>query len=134
MAKSARWAATKQGAGRRASQPLAQQPDGSLRDVARGAGMSPATVLDVRKRLERGESPVPQKLGSAARKGSVGNGAEDDASNDGACAQTIRFSSRAAAPPDPAATMVKLLRDPSLRNNERGKGMLQLLQINAVGA
>ena len=92
---------------RRAAELLAQQPDASLRDVARGAGISPATVLDVRKRLERGESPVPQKLASAARKGSVGNGAEDDASNDGACAQTIRFSSRAAAPPDPAATVVK---------------------------
>ena len=30
--------------------------------------------------------------------------------------------------------MEKLLRDPSLRNNERGKGMLRLLHINAVGA
>jgi hypothetical protein len=28
----------------------------------------------------------------------------------------------------------KLLRDPSLRNNELGKGMLRLLHINAVGA
>ena len=30
--------------------------------------------------------------------------------------------------------MEKLLRDPSLRNNERGKRMLRLLHINAVGA
>jgi hypothetical protein len=28
----------------------------------------------------------------------------------------------------------RLLRDPSLRNNERGKGMLRLLHVNAVGA
>ena len=42
--------------------------------------------------------------------------------------------SRAAAPPDPAAVVGKLLRDPSLRNNERGKGMLRLLRVNAVGA
>jgi hypothetical protein len=28
----------------------------------------------------------------------------------------------------------KLLRDPSLRNNERGKGMLRLLHSNAIGA
>jgi hypothetical protein len=28
----------------------------------------------------------------------------------------------------------KLIRDPSLRNNERGKGMLHLLHVNAVGA
>ncbi len=119
---------------RRAAELLTEQPEASLRDVARGAGISPATVLDVRKRLERGESPVPQKLASAARKGSPGNGAEVGTANDGACAQTIRFSSRAAVSADPAATVVKLLRDPSLRNNERGKGMLQLLQINAVGA
>jgi hypothetical protein len=26
------------------------------------------------------------------------------------------------------------MRDPSLRNNERGKGMLRLLHVNAVGA
>ena len=46
---------------RRAAELLAQQPDASLRDVARAAGISPATVLDVRKRMERGESPVPEK-------------------------------------------------------------------------
>lgn len=46
---------------RRAAELLTQQPDASLRDVARVAGISPATVLDVRKRLERGESPVPEK-------------------------------------------------------------------------
>ncbi len=59
------------GAGRRrAAELLTQQPDASLRDVARAAGISPATVLDVRKRLERGESPVPEKpAASAARKG-----------------------------------------------------------------
>jgi hypothetical protein len=48
---------------RRAAELLAQQPHVSLRDVARAAGISPATVLDVRKRLERGESPVPERLG-----------------------------------------------------------------------
>lgn len=35
---------------------------------------------------------------------------------------------------DPAVTVEKLLHDPSLRNNERGKGLLRLLYINAVGA
>lgn len=28
--------------------------------------------------------------------------------------------------------MEKLLRDPSLRNNERGKGLLRLLHVNAI--
>jgi ParB-like chromosome segregation protein Spo0J len=124
------------GAGRRrAAELLAQQPDASLRDVARAAGISPATVLDVRKRLERGESPTPERpTANAARKDARDNGAEDDTDSDGAYAQAIRFSPRAAAPPNPAEAVEKLLRDPSLRNNERGKGVLRLLQVNAVGA
>jgi ParB-like chromosome segregation protein Spo0J len=118
----------------RAAELLTQQPDASLRNVARAAGISPATVLDVRKRLERGESPVPDKpAANAARKGASGSDAKADTESDGASAQAIRFSSRAAAPPDPAAAVEKLLRDPSLRN-ERGKGMLRLLHVNAVGA
>lgn len=124
------------GAGRRrAAEVMTQQPEASLRDVARASGISPATVLDVRKRLERGESPVPEKAtANAAAKCAGGNGAEDVTAGNGITAQTVRLGSRAAVPPDPAAAVVKLLRDPSLRNNERGKGMLRLLHVNAVGA
>jgi ParB-like chromosome segregation protein Spo0J len=125
------------GAGRlRAAELLTEHPEASLRDVARAAGISPATVLDVRKRLERGDSPVPEKsAANAARKGAGANGAEADTDRDNGSAQAIRFSSRvAASSPDPAAAVEKLLRDPSLRNNERGKGMLRLLHDNAVGA
>ena len=120
---------------RRAAEILAQQPDSSLRDVARLAGISPATVLDVRKRLERGESPVPERpAASTARKPASGGGAEPDAEGDASPVQAIRLSSRVSAVPDPATTVEKLLRDPSLRNNDRGKGMLRLLHVNAVGA
>jgi ParB-like chromosome segregation protein Spo0J len=124
------------GAGRRrAAELLLEQPDASLRDVARAAGISPATVLDVRKRLERGEAPAPVRAAAgAARKGASGNGADADLDSDVAPAHAIRFSSRAIAPPDPAAAVEKLLRDPSLRNNDRGKGMLRLLHVNALGA
>jgi ParB-like chromosome segregation protein Spo0J len=122
------------GAGRRrAAELLTQQPAASLRDVARVAGISPATVLDVRKRLERGESPVPEK--AAAKAARDGDGDADAAeSGSSVSVQAIRLSSPGPAPPDPAATVEKLLRDPSLRNNERGKGMLRLLHVNAVGA
>ena len=123
------------GAGRRrAAELLAQRPDASLRDVARDAGISPATVLDVRHRLERGESPVPEKPAeNAALKNANGNSTEADTDGDGTSADAIRLRSRAAAPPDAAAAVEKLLRDPSLRN-ELGKGMLRLLHVNAVGA
>jgi ParB-like chromosome segregation protein Spo0J len=119
---------------RRAAELLAQQPEASLRDVARLAGISPATVLDVRKRLERGESPVPAKsAANTASNGASGKGTEAGAAG-AAPTPAIRLNSRAAAPPDPATAVEKLLRDPSLRNNERGKGMLRLLHVNAVGA
>ncbi len=120
---------------RRAAEFLSQQPDASLRDVARAAGISPATVLDVRKRLERGESPVPNSpAANAGHNGANGKGAEPDAPANGTTVPAVRLSSRAAAPSDPAAAVEKLLRDPSLRGNDRGKGMLRLLHVNAVGA
>lgn len=42
-----------------AGQIIARRPEASLREVAREAGVSPATVRDVRARLQRGEEPVP---------------------------------------------------------------------------
>jgi ParB-like chromosome segregation protein Spo0J len=120
------------GAGRRrAAELLVAQPDASLRDVARAAGISPATVLDVRKRLERGQSPVPGK--PPARRGTAaGTGPPDGPARDGTLVQNIPAPRM--APSDPAAAVEKLLRDPSLRNNQRGKEMLRLLHLSAAGA
>ena len=42
----------------RAADLLVQRPGASLRDVARVTGIAPATVLDVRKRLERGRARI----------------------------------------------------------------------------
>jgi ParB-like chromosome segregation protein Spo0J len=113
---------------RRAAELLAQQPDASLRDVARCAGISPATALDVRKRLERGEDAAPEKPKILRIVP-----ASDDDKKDSTLTPYSASRSRS-APQGPAATVEKLLRDPSLRNNERGKGMLRLLHVNAVGA
>ena len=130
---------------RRAAELLTGQPEASLRDVARVAGISPATVLDVRKRLERGESPVPEKPAAAAPSAGhigAGNGtppvaAAAAARTDGGAGDTRsprRPGIRSVAAANPAATVEKLLRDPSLRNNERGKVLLRLLHVNAMGA
>jgi ParB-like chromosome segregation protein Spo0J len=119
---------------RRAAELLAQQPEASLRDVARAAGISPATVLDVRKRLERGEPAVPGRRLAA---GKTASGAEADTGGGDTPAPATRFGppdSRSTAPGDLASTVEKLLRDPSLRGSERGKGMLRLLHVNAVAA
>jgi ParB-like chromosome segregation protein Spo0J len=113
----------------RAAELLTQQPGASLRDVARAAGISPATVLDVRKRLERGDPPAPGKPGAARNAVASGDDAVGLARGPGS-----RTASQSAAPLDSAAMVKKLLRDPSLRNNEQGKGILRLLNVNAVGA
>jgi ParB-like chromosome segregation protein Spo0J len=119
---------------------LTDQPEATLRYVARASGISPATVLDVRRRLERGEPPVPRKFttsGSCGKVGGTGDGVDDGAdaqAEDGAKAAAARSAPQPSAAPAPTATVQKLLRDPSLRNNEQGKGMLRLLQINAMGA
>jgi transposase-like protein len=74
----------------RAAALLAEQPDASLREVARRAGVSPATVQDVRRRLESGEEPVPTRR--RARRAGAGAEAEP------------------AAPGDPGAAAADLLR------------------------
>jgi hypothetical protein len=137
---------------RRAAELLTDRPHASLRDVARAAGISPATVLNVRKRLGRGEPPAPEKPSTAGSNvasgsgttGAAGNGARTHADDGGASAAPSRpvpasrpgpwSSSRPTVAADPAATVEELLRDPSLRDNEQGKGMLRLLHINAVSA
>lgn len=122
---------------RRAAELLTEQPETSLRNVARASGISPATALDVRKRLERGEPAVPEK--GPASDGTT-NGAEantDGGEIDKIASLATRFSppgSKSKAPSDPASTVEKLLRDPSLRSSERGKGLLRLLQVNAAAA
>jgi ParB-like chromosome segregation protein Spo0J len=122
---------------RRAAEILTQQPDASLRDVARAAGISPATVRDVRRRIERGDSPAPGKP-AASRDGALGDGTACDGGDEhqkgGAASVPTMGPSPRPMPPDPAAAVQKLLRDPSLRGNDRGKGMLRLLHVNAVGA
>jgi ParB-like nuclease domain len=122
---------------RRAAELLIGHPEASLRNVASAAGISPATVLDVRKRLERGESPVPKRPGTpaAASNGRTGpdKGTGISGIAAGGTAQNTRPSARTGIR-SPAATVERLLRDPSLRNNDQGKGMLRLLHVNAVGA
>jgi ParB-like chromosome segregation protein Spo0J len=46
----------------RASRVIAEHPDASLRYIAREAGISLSTAQDVRKRMARGENPVPAGL------------------------------------------------------------------------
>jgi transposase-like protein len=110
---------------RRAADLLAERPGASLREIARGAGVSPATARDVRRRLERGEEPARARPraagvgGSSARSGQAGRPRAERAAG--------------VVQPSPAIAVEKLLRDPSLRHNDQGRRLLRLLQHNAVG-
>ncbi|WP_372349311.1 transcriptional regulator [Streptomyces sp. KL116D] len=103
----------------KAAELLAERPRASLREVAREAGISPATVSDVRKRLVVGRSPVPEPRTT------------DDAH------EALREVPAAVHPIQPVRSadvspMDKLLRDPSLRHKESGRQLLRLLQRNAL--
>jgi ParB-like chromosome segregation protein Spo0J len=118
---------------RRAAELLTQHPEATLRDVARVAGISPATVLDVRKRLEYGQAAALER--SKAARAVVAAGPGGGANNSILAARSApKPTLQSSAPHSPSAAVEKLLRDPSLRSNERGKDMLRLLHVNAVGA
>ena len=96
----------------RASQIISDRPNTSLREVAREAGVSLGTAQDVRKRMNRGESPVPTNL-------------------------PVPPQSRSGLVPDArqrniSATIHTLRRDPSLRFSEVGRALLQWLGVSAV--
>ncbi|GGV43709.1 hypothetical protein GCM10010182_80360 [Actinomadura cremea] len=100
---------------------IRQNPDASLRQMARAAGVSPATALDVRRRLARGEEPVPTSGGA------------------GDCRKKNVKDAPAAERPAPAgppskAALDKLMRDPSLRQSELGRRLLRLLKEHEMVA
>lgn len=105
----------------RVAELISKHPRASLRELARWAGVSPATVSDVRKRLERGEVPVA--AGSDGQRGVVTRFIPAQAERTG------RLEPRV----DPASVLEKLLRDPSLRHKEEGRQLLRLLQQTAIG-
>lgn len=90
---------------RRASRLISENPGMSLREVAEGAGIAPATARDVRERMRAGEDPVPpqQRRGPAVRQAPV---------------------------PD----LGSLRRDPSLRFSEAGRVILRLMDTHTITA
>jgi ParB-like chromosome segregation protein Spo0J len=108
----------------KAADVMTERPQASLREVAHAAGVSLATASDVRKRLSRGEEPVPSRAATVV------------AGDDGTASEAVRRGPGAqrASPPDPAPMVEKLLRDPSLRLSETGRQLLRLLRNQGVGA
>ncbi|GAA1244626.1 ParB N-terminal domain-containing protein [Kitasatospora nipponensis] len=109
---------------RRAAELITERPQASLREVARSAGVSPATAADVRRRLRCGEEPVAE--GSRPPGGRT---VDVLVSGRGTVARGRRPQRQ-----DPADVVGRLLRDPSLRGSEEGRHLLCLLRSNAIEA
>jgi ParB-like chromosome segregation protein Spo0J len=101
---------------RLAGELIADNPGASLREVARAVGVSPATVSDVRARLQRGESPITPRQQEAARRTPV-------------------LTSLDRTPTSARADVVRRLRsDPSLRFTDGGRVLLRLLDVCTLEA
>lgn len=109
----------------KAAEVLAERPEASLREVARLAGISPATVSDVRKRIALGELPVTVRADAPAPHKDTDTPAQEPGVRGNRGPRRLEQV-------DPTPVLKKLLRDPSLRHNEEGRNLLRLLQQNAL--
>jgi hypothetical protein len=109
---------------RKAQQQITSRPQASLREIAKAAGVSPATVKDVRDRLGRGEDPVPRGQ-RATRAAHAGHASRPRLSDDG--------SQAPADTRDLAWSLRQLGKDPSLRYTEPGRALLRWLEAHACG-
>ena len=107
----------------RARQLLEQNPGASMRQIAREAGISAATVADVRDRLRRGESAVPVRCAVVAAERQV---------TQRVVAAVPRRPSKTAG--ELTRTVQALHRDPSLRQSEEGRSLLRMLSVCGVFA
>lgn len=96
--------------GRRiATQILETDPDASLREIARRAGISIGTAHDVREKIRRGSDPVSPKNRSCT-----------------SC-ETVRSTGKTVDDVDFSTILNRLRRDPALRYSESGRALLTWL-------
>lgn len=108
--------------GRRlASLVIAARPDTSLREIARAAGISPATARDVRDRMHRGDDPVPPKLRVRRTRSELPRRRVET---------PPRTPSREER--EPTSVLENLRQDPSLRFAESGRALLRWLAGHSI--
>lgn len=102
---------------RKASTLIGKNPSMPLREVARRSGIALATASDVRKRVLRGDDPVPLRhQDEKQRRREPG-----------------RRPGRVIGPPERAAIIQVLVRDPTLRYTDAGRTALSWLSPHALG-
>ncbi|MFH9268646.1 ParB N-terminal domain-containing protein [Streptomyces sp. NPDC017546] len=114
-----------------ASQAISNNPDLSLRAIARIAGISVGTARDVRERMRRGEDPIPPRY-----RLSTGNRTENNAPESSAPGRKTGGDNGADGPSraERDRFLLSLRTDPSLRFSEVGRALLRLLDANTLDA
>jgi ParB-like chromosome segregation protein Spo0J len=126
---------------------IREDPEKSLREIARLAGVSVGTVRDVRMRLDCGLDPVPTARQAAAGQPNQGAPAEahaagpDPRAADGAAASpnaapAVDLAAEEQCPQDrdAASILQSLSKDPSLRFSESGRLLVRLLQASMASS
>ncbi|WP_431045558.1 ParB/RepB/Spo0J family partition protein [Streptomyces sp. P1-3] len=108
---------------RLASRLFSEQPQISLRAVAKTAGISLSTAHDVRVRLRAGNDPLPTRQRERLARSPAGRLA--------ACEQPTAATGGAAEPAS-ADLLERLRKDPSLRFNEMCRYLLQWLGATTI--
>jgi hypothetical protein len=119
---------------RRAQQELRNRPDASLRQIAQAAGISPATVKDVRDKLRRAASPAPGTPRAASP--APGNQRAEygkPTATTGARSAQAEHPGRGNSTRDEPNALRALSKDPSLRYTDSGRALLRLLDLQARG-
>lgn len=103
---------------------LVQDPQISLRELARRAGTSLATASDVRQRFRQGRELLPPRLRDGGPSDRDAPGGHSGVGSGGLSGSTGLTG---------AALLDSLRRDPSVRHSESGRRFLQLLSIHPAG-
>ncbi|MDK0517989.1 hypothetical protein [Streptomyces sp. ML-6] len=121
-----------------ASELIRMNPDASLRQIAKRAGIAPATVADVRSRMRRGEDPVPPKLRPLMAENGTTQSQPAQQFDRLPAERRNRAAQQGGLPGEtrsaPSSAVLKkivhsLYRDPSLRFSESGRSMLRLFEM-----
>jgi ParB-like chromosome segregation protein Spo0J len=109
---------------RRAVEIIASQPDASLRQIAKAAGVSLGTARDVRMRLHNGDDPT-------LTCGRVKNGKNGSVSSIRGLDRG-RGGAKPVVPGDVSARLQNLKMDPSMRYSEHGRSTIRWLDAHMV--
>ncbi|MGW0908529.1 transcriptional regulator [Streptomyces sp. NPDC002853] len=123
----------------RAAEVIAQNRQASVREVARIAGISPATASDVRKRILAGESVVGESTRPAATTPEPPAEPPSDPASEPRQIQTPEKQEKPEKPEKqgtqekPTSLLEPLLHDPLILDTELGRRLVGSLRSNLVG-